>query len=150
MSLLDFSFEFISNYDCAEVKRICNEMITDQSFHIKSADNEQYRIMAKKKNIFFINSFLPIVKINICENGCGTRVTANFQLRPIIKVLISIFIIVAIAFEICLINLYMQNDLASPFLLLLPLLLALYALVLSYFGLRVMARPIKSRLLSLL
>ena len=150
MSFPDFSVALISMHDCAEVKRICNEMISDLSFYIKNADDTQYSIVAKKKNIFFINSFLPIVKINICENGCGTKVIVNFQLRAAIKVLLYLYILVALAFEICLIYLYMQNDLASPFLLLLPLLLALFAFALSYFGLCVIARPIKRRLESLL
>ena len=152
MAFIDFSLEFTSRYDCAEAKKICNKMLIDHSFDIKIADDVKNRIIAikRKNDVLFINSFLPVIRIDFCKNDCGTGIRTTFQLRRMVKVLLCIYIIVAIAFEVCIINLYLQNDLASPFLLLLPILLVLYALVLSYLGLRTMSRHIKSCLLSLL
>lgn len=152
MLFWDFSVEFISKYDYTEAERICKKMITSQSFNIKDSDKGNSRIIVarKKNNILFVNSFSPVVTLSFFENACGTRVRVNFQLMSAVKVILCIFVIVAIAFETCLINLYLQNNLASPFLMLLPPLLAVYALLLCYFGLRVMSRSTKNRIEALL
>ena len=148
--LFDYAFLFKSKRDCAEIKRICNKILIEQSFVIKGKCNEDNSIIATKNNrVLFINSFSPTVKINICENNSVTTVGVNFQLKPAVKVLLCIYTIVAIVFEICLINLYLQNDLTSPFLLLLPFLLVLYVLIMSYLGFYMVCRPIKKSLMAL-
>ena len=148
MSFLGFSLDFICRNNCDETKRICNKLLTEQLFVLTNTDVDCNGIIAtkKKNNLLFINSFSPVVRIDFCETNHSTEISVNFQLRGITKALLYVYIIMAISFEICIINLYLHNNLTSPVLLLLPFLLVLYALTLSYLGLRVMSKPIRSSL----
>ncbi len=139
LPFLDFSIDFISKYNFIETKRLCTTALKDESYDIKKVNDDCIVATRKNSNILFFDSFSPFVKIVFRSVNDETSVSVNFKLRVVVKVLMSIFALIAFAFEICLIGLYFKGSLVSLFILLLPALLAVYAWIMPYLGFRVVS-----------
>ena len=145
LSFLDFSADLMSKNDSTKTEKICIAVLEEEQYDIKNVDDHVVATR-KNKNILFFDSFSPLIEVVFCEASDKTKVSLNFKLRLAVKILMSIFVLVALIFEACLIGLCFNGGLASPFLLLIPVLLAVYAWAMPFFGFRVVSNSIKRKI----
>ena len=106
--------------------KITQKSQNDLSFSVRSS------------NPFVKNSFAPNVSINAIYHGSGSSGTAVYSLHNETKAILGVFLFLALAFEVLMLTLYRQ--LASPFLMLIPVGLLLFAGGMTVVGLYLSAK----------
>lgn len=104
---------------------------------IKAYDTSIHKIVISDStgSYIYYNSFKPIVNIGLKDVDGKTQVSVLFELQKSIKVLMTLFSILALLFEITLLVLWIMNQLSTPVLLCLPLGLMILSYTLSAVGL---------------
>lgn len=141
-----FSFEIESKHKPSLAKDILLEAIkANPSYIVRNQSTQQCPIVftLRRNSALCFNSFLPVVKIAFHEQDFGTKIVANFQLKTSVTIILYVFTAIAIAFEFALLNIFFKNELVSLLLMSLPLFLVLFAIIMSYGGLKLGSKPIK-------
>lgn len=92
-------------------------------------------LSASTDGYVYYNSFMPIVNIGMREVYDETQVSILFELKRSTKILMSLFAVLTLLFEITLLVLWIMNQLAIIGLLCLPLGMLIFSYVLSSVGL---------------
>ena len=106
-----------------------------------NASEDELSFSVRGESILVYNSFRPDVRMQLTETAGGTDVVIHCRIkkytRIIICVFLSLFALLAAGMAISLIR-----DQLDPAMLLIPLGMALYAVLLCYFGLRLSSREV--------
>ncbi len=143
--ILNYSVELDSKYCPEKAKEIyLNAISNKKSYRIKNRNIEDQRIVfvAHNENIMWHNSFSPVVEMDFCDAASGTKIVANFRLRWSVQILMYIYILVALAFEIGMLISF-QGTTMLLFPLVLPPALVVLAIIFACFGLRFSSKPVR-------
>lgn len=147
----NYSFEIESMHKLSAVYATIYEAIrTNPSYSISDIEAKQNQMVFAKKNdtMLLINSFSPTVVINFYQEGFCTKIIVSFKLRRSIRIILSVYLSIALAIEMSFLFLMLKKELVTSLLLFLPLVLFLFAITISYVGLKLSSIQIEKNIVS--
>ena len=148
---------YIANFSCGytvqeATRRILESDVGQNSdrkiMETDDLDSQKIRLKTHQHSGFlWHNSYMPIVHIELRKMNQGTRVSMIFELPRFVKIGTLIYSLIACTFEIDMLALWFGRQLPMPWLLCLPLGMAIVAHILGNAGLYFSSKDVFDTLL---
>lgn len=106
-----------------------------------NAAEDELSFSVKGESILAYNSFRPDVQIQLMETAGGTDVVIHCQIKKAVRIIICVFLSLFALLTAGMVISLIRDQLDPP-MLLIPLGMALFAVLLCYFGLRLSSREL--------
>ena len=139
-NFLKHTLEIETQHDLSSAKRILYECVRSSDIcEINCANSSEHAlvIVTKSDNMFFYNSFAPLVNVRFLCCNSKTKIVADFEIRKSVRTILCFYNAGVCGLELMLLYFLAVQNLATPYLLLLPVLLVSFSLCITYIGFKI-------------